>query len=307
MPPLKVVFMGTPDFAVPTLEALLAAGIEVPVVYTQPPRAAGRGKKLRPGPVQQAAEAHGIPVRTPTSLKDPDEQAAFAAIGADAAVVVAYGLILPEAVLAAPKLGCLNLHGSRLPRWRGAAPVQRAIMAGDRETAATAMLMDAGLDTGPILLEAPIAITDETTAGDLHDRMAEVGAELMVDALTQLAAGTAVARPQPETGATYAAKIDKDEAHIDWSRPADEVLRHIHGLSPFPGAWFDHAGTRVKVLRAARADGCGPAGTVLDDELTIACGDGAVRLLHLQRAGKAAMAAAAFLRGVDIPAGTVLT
>jgi len=303
---LRVVFMGTPEFAVPALAALAAAGFDLVAVYSQPPRPGGRGQKPRPSPVQRRAEAAGIPVRTPTSLRTAEAQADFRDLAADVAVVVAYGLILPPAILTAPRLGCLNLHASRLPRWRGAAPIQRAVMAGDRDTAATVMQMDEGLDTGPVLLERPVAIGPATTAGDLHDQLADVGAELMVEALRGLAAGAIAARPQPETGACYAAKIDKAEARIDWTAPAAQVAARINGLSPVPGAWFVHDGARVRVLRAAPAEGYGAPGEVVAAPAVIACGDGAVALLELQRAGKAALPVTDFLRGTALPPGTVL-
>jgi methionyl-tRNA formyltransferase len=303
---LRIAFLGSPEIAVPPLDALIAAGFDVAAVYCQPPRAAGRGKKARKGPVHAAAEAAGIEVRTPVSLRDGDEQAAFRGLALDAAVVVAYGLILPAAILEAPRLGCLNLHASRLPRWRGAAPIQRALMAGDRVTAATVMVMDEGLDTGPILLEREIVITPEMTAGDLHERMAEMAGPLLIEGLQGLADGSLTARPQPADGVTYAEKIDKAEARIDWSRPAEEVGRQIMGLSPFPGAWCVHGGERIKILRAAVAGGAGAPGAVLDDALTVACGEGAVALLELQRAGKGAMARDDFLRGTPLPAGAVL-
>ena len=303
----RLAFMGTPDFAVPTLTALIEAGHEIAAVYTQPPRAAGRGKRPRPSPVQIVAESHGVEVRTPARLKDAAAQAAFAALDLDAAVVVAYGLILPPPILAAPRLGCLNLHGSLLPRWRGAAPIQRAIMAGDRETGVAVMQMDAGLDTGPVLLEERVAIGPKTTAGELHDALARLGAPLMVEALAGLADGRLMPRPQGESGVTYADKIEKSEACIDWSRPAAALDCQIRGLSPFPGAWFAHDDARIKVLLAEPlADAAGPAGTVLDDRLTVACGAGALRLLELQRAGKAPMPAEALLRGFPIPAGARL-
>ena len=303
----RLAFMGTPDFAVPTLTALIEAGHEIAAVYTQPPRAAGRGKRPRPSPVQIVAESHGIEVRTPARLKDAAAQAAFAVLDLDAAVVVASGLILPPPILAAPRLGCLNLHGSLLPRWRGAAPIQRAIMAGDRETGVAVMQMDAGLDTGPVLLEERVAIGPKTTAGELHDALARLGAPLMVEALAGLADGRLTPRPQGESGVTYADKIEKSEARIDWSRPAAALDCQIRGLSPFPGAWFAHDDARIKVLLAEPlADAAGPAGTVLDDRLTVACGAGALRLLELQRAGKAPMPAEALLRGFPIPAGARL-
>ena len=307
VPSLRLVFMGTPDFAAPTLSALIEAEHDVLAVYTQPPRPAGRGHKLQPSPVHRLAEAHGIEVRTPRSLRKAEAQEDFAALDADAGVVVAYGLILPAAVLAAPRLGCFNLHASLLPRWRGAAPIQRAIMAGDAQTGATVMQMDEGLDTGPMLLTERIAIGPDTTAGSLHDELATRGAPLMVRALGELATGNLKAQPQPEIGVTYADKIDKAEARIDWTRRADELDCHIRGLSPFPGAWFEHEGERVKVLLSATAAGAGEPGTVLDNDLTVACGEGAVRLLRLQRAGKAPLNAGDFQRGRPIAAGARLT
>ncbi|WP_111429339.1 methionyl-tRNA formyltransferase [Rhodobacteraceae bacterium DSL-40] len=302
---MRLIFMGTPDFSVAALDALVAAGHEILCVYSQPPRPAGRGKKPRPSPVQARAEALGLPVRHPVSLKGAEAQADFAALGADLAVVVAYGLILPQAVLDAPARGCLNIHASLLPRWRGAAPIQRAIMAGDAETGVCIMQMEAGLDTGPVLLRGSLAIGPEDTAGDLHDRLAGLGATLIVAALAELDG----LRPeaQPEAGVTYAAKIDKAEAKIDWSRSAAEIDRQIRGLSPFPGAWAEIGGERVKLLLSTVADGSGPAGTVLDDDLRVACGTGALRLLRLQRAGKGAMAARDFLRGFPVAAGDRLT
>ena len=297
--------MGTPDFAVPTLKALCDAGHEIVMVYTQPPRPAGRGQKPRPSPVQAFAEARGLPVRTPVSLKSDEDRDAFAALQADAAVVVAYGLILPEPVLAAPRFGCLNLHASLLPRWRGAAPLQRAIMSGDRETGVAVMQMEAGLDTGPVLASRRVPIDDTTTTPDLHDRLAEIGAPLMVETLESLAAGAAVATPQPEDGVTYAAKIDKAEARIDWNRPAIDIDRQIRALNPFPGAWFETDGQRIKVHAAAVVEGHGQPGEVLDDRLTVACAEGALRLIRLQRQGKGAVDADAFLRGFAVERGTV--
>lgn len=304
---MRVVFMGTPDFSVPVLEAV-AARHRVVCAYTQPPRPAGRGYKERPCPVQVKAEARGIPVRTPTTLRDPNAQKAFAALEPDVAVVVAYGLILPQAVLDIPRFGCINVHASLLPRWRGAAPIQRAIMEGDTETGVTIMQMEAGLDTGPMLLAESVPITDRTTAGRLHDTLSELGARLIGPALDGLEAGTLTPRPQPEEGVTYAAKIDKAETSIDWTRPARAVLRHIHGLSPFPGAWCMMNGQRVKVLEAEPVPDCGGRpGEVRDDRLLVACGDGnGVRLNRLQRAGKAAMDADVFLRGLRIEPGVQL-
>jgi methionyl-tRNA formyltransferase len=299
---MRLVFMGAPDFAVAALDALLAAGHEIACVYSQPPRPAGRGQAERPTPVARRAGAAGLPVRTPRTLRDTAEQAAFAAHGAEAAVVVAYGLILPRAVLDAPARGCLNIHASLLPRWRGAAPIQRAIMAGDRETGVSIMRMEAGLDTGPVLLAEAWPIRADETAGSLHDRLAALGARLIVEALARL--DTLVPVPQPEAGVTYAAKIDKAEARVDWTRPAAEVDRLIRGLSPSPGAWSEIGGERVKFLLSAPAEGAGPPGTVLDAGLTVACGSGAVRLLRLQRAGRAPAAAAEVLRGFPLPAGS---
>lgn len=305
---LRIVFMGTPDFAVPTLSEIIGAGHEVVAAYSQPPRPAGRGMAERKSPVQSHAEAAGIPVHVPRSLKSAEEQARFRALGADVGVVVAYGLILPKAVLDAPQHGCLNLHGSKLPRWRGAAPIQRAVMAGDAETAAMVMRMDEGLDTGPVCLAERIAIGPEMTAGELHDRMAVVGAGLMVRALAALERGSLTFSPQKDEGVTYAAKIDKGEAHIDFTKPAGAVHNLIRGLSPFPGAWLevtvDGKVERIKVLRSQVAEGEGEAGTILDDQLAIACGEGAVRLVEVQRAGKKTMTAAELLRGFTLTRGT---
>ena len=297
--------MGTPDFAVTAL-AKLHAHHDIVAVYTQPPRPAGRGQQERPSPVQAFAAAHDIPVRSPKSLKSPEVQAEFAALAADVAVVAAYGLILPKAVLDAPRFGCLNIHASLLPRWRGAAPIQRAIMAGDTVTGVTIMQMDAGLDTGAMLLKGEVPITDATTAGTLHDVLAGVGGELILQALDGLAQGTLPATPQPTAGVVMAAKIDKAEAHIDFHRPCAAVLRHIHGLSPFPGAWFAHGADRIKVLEAALAEGKGSPGMLLDDKLTVACADGAVRLCVVQRAGKGPLTADVFLRGYALPKASLL-
>lgn len=298
---MRIIFMGTPDFAVPSLRALVAAGHQVVAAYSQPPRPAGRGKKLQPSPVHLAAEALGIAVRTPVSLKGADELAEFAALEADVAVVAAYGLILPVPVLAAPRLGCLNVHGSLLPRWRGAAPIQRAVMAGDPESGVCVMRMEAGLDTGPVASRARVPIGPDTTGGELHDALAALGAELMAEALESLAKGELSFTPQPEEGATYAPKIDKAERRIDWRRPARELHNLVRGLSPFPGAYFEadfgHGRERVKVLRARADEGAGPPGRALDDEGLIACGEGALRLLRVQRAGKAPMGIEEFLRG----------
>ena len=296
--------MGTPDFSVPVLDALVDAGHEIAAVYSQPPRPAGRGKKDRPSPVQARAEALGLAVRHPVSLKSAEEQAAFAALGAEVAVVVAYGLILPQAILDAPAQGCLNIHASLLPRWRGAAPIHRAIMAGDERTGVCIMQMEAGLDTGPVLLRREVEIGVSETTAELHDRLSALGAEAIVEALSRLDA--LEPEPQPEEGVTYAAKIDKAEARIDWTRPAVEIDRLIRGLSPFPGAWFTHEGMRIKALGSSLAEGAGRPGEVLADGLRIACGSGAVELTRLQRAGKAAQDALSFQSGARIPPGTVL-
>jgi methionyl-tRNA formyltransferase len=297
---MRIIFMGTPEFAVPTLTEIVAAGHEVVAVYTRAPKPAGRGQAERKSPVHVAAEGFGIPVMTPKSLRSEAEQIAFAAFDADVAVVVAYGLLLPAPILDAPRLGCLNLHGSLLPRWRGAAPIQRAVMAGDRRTGVMVMRMDEGLDTGPVALVDEMPIGPDMTAGDVHDALMRVGADLMGRALAALERGSLTFTPQAEAGVTYAYKIDKAEARIDWSRPAAEVHNLIRGLSPFPGAWFELVlngqPVRVKALRATLADGAGAPGT-LRDGLTIACGTGAVRLVTLQREGKGPMDAASFLRG----------
>ncbi len=301
--------MGTPAFAVPTLDALCASGHTVVAAYTQPPRAAERGRKVRPTPVAVRAEAAGIEVRTPPSLKSEEAQAAFAALGADLAVTVAYGLILPPAVLAAPRLGCINAHASLLPRWRGAAPIQRAIMAGDEETGVTIMRMDEGLDTGPILMAERVPIGPETTGGALHDTLAALSARLVVEAIDGLAAGTLAETPQSQDGATYAAKLEKHEAAIDWRASAARIERTVRAIAPRPGAWFDHNGERIKVLAAEEDAGATDAapGTIIDDALTVTCGDGSVlRPTRLQRAGRAAMDTDAFLRGRPIAAGTRL-
>ena len=300
---LRLVFMGTPGFAVPTLAALVGAGHDIAAVYTQGAKPAGRGLDARPSPVEIFSRGAGIPVLTPKTLRTDDAAAAFRALGADAAVVVAYGLILPKAILEAPWGGCLNLHPSKLPRWRGAAPLQRTLMAGDEETAICVMRMEAGLDTGPVCLAEPLALPSTMTAGELHDTAARLGADLMVRALGGLERGSLQCTPQPEAGVTYAAKISKEEARIDWRHPASQVHDHIRGLSPFPGAWFEIDGERIKVLRSEIAGGTGTPGTALDGELTIACGTGAVRLLTLQRAGKKPMGAAELLRGFPVPEG----
>jgi methionyl-tRNA formyltransferase len=304
--PLRLVFMGTPDFAVPTLAEIVGAGHEVAAVYTRAPKPAGRGMEARRSPVHAFAEQVGIPVETPATLKTPDAVERLQAHAPEVVVVVAYGMILPRAILDVPPLGCLNLHGSLLPRWRGAAPIQRAVMAGDAETGVMVMRMEEGLDTGPVAMAERIAIPPEATSVDLHDRLARLGADLMHRALGALERGGLSFKAQPAEGVTYAAKIGKAEARIDWARPARAVHDHVRGLSPFPGAFFEHGGERVKVLRSRVAPGAGAPGAVLDDALTIACGEGAVRLLEVQRAGKQPMAAEAFLRGMTIPPGTIL-
>jgi methionyl-tRNA formyltransferase len=309
--PLRLIFMGTPDFAVPTLLELAARGHEIAAVYTRAARPAGRGMKLQPGPVEQEARRLGIPVHTPSTLKTAEALAEFRAQGADAAVVVAYGMILPQAVLDAPRLGCFNLHASLLPRWRGAAPINRAIMAEDAETGVMVMKMDAGLDTGDVAMAERIAITDAMTAGDLHDALARLGADLMVRAIGALERGMLRLTKQSDKGVTYAAKIEKAEARIDWNGLARAVLRHIHGLSPFPGAWCEMAiegeQVRIKILRCALAGGSGAPGELLDDRLTVACQQGAIRILELQRAGKAPMKADDFLRGTPLRPSMRLT
>jgi methionyl-tRNA formyltransferase len=305
--PLRLIFMGTPDFAVPTLLELAAHGHEIAAVYTRAAKPAGRGMKLQPTPVEKEARRLGIPVKTPPSLKTPEAEAEFRAHEADAAVVVAYGMILPQTILDAPKYGCFNLHASLLPRWRGAAPINRAIMAGDTETGVMVMKMDTGLDTGDVAMAERTAITDAMTANDLHDALARLGGDLMVRAMGALERGKLQLTKQADEGVTYAAKIDKAEARIDWNKPVREVLRHIHGLSPFPGAWcaipIEGEQARVKILRCTMADGTGAAGEVLDDHLTVACKQGAVRILELQRAGKQPMKAEEFLRGTPLKAG----
>ncbi len=302
---MRLVFMGTPDFSVPTLDALVDAGHEIAAVYSQPPRPAGRGKKPRPGPVHARADALGLEVRTPVTFKDAETRGAFADLSADAAVVAAYGMILPQEVLDAPRLGCWNVHASLLPRWRGAAPIQRAIMAGDAKTGVCIMRMEAGLDTGPVALRAETEIRRDDTAATLHDRLSAIGARLMPEALAAIEAGAARPQPQPEAGVTYATKIEKAEARIDWTRPAAQVDRTIRGLAPFPGAWTMMGDERVKLLLSeiASGDEAAAPGTALDDGLTIACGEGAVRLLRLQRAGRGAVDAGEFLRGFPVAAG----
>jgi methionyl-tRNA formyltransferase len=300
---LDLIFMGTPDFAVPTLRALHEHGHRIVAVYTREAKPAGRGMKLQPTPVEQEAHRLGIRVLTPRTLRKPEAQLEFEAHHAGAAVVVAYGMILPQAILDAPKLGCFNLHASLLPRWRGAAPINRAIMAGDAESGVMVMKMDAGLDTGDIAMAERIAITDKMTAADLHDALAPLGAGLMARAMGALEHGDLKLNPQSEVGVTYAAKIDKAEARIDWTKPAHAVLRHIHGLSPFPGAWCEmpiEGETRVKILRCELTERSGAPGELLDDRLTIACKEGAIRILELQRAGKQPMKASDFLRGTPL-------
>ncbi|MCC6947442.1 MAG: methionyl-tRNA formyltransferase [Bradyrhizobiaceae bacterium] len=302
--------MGTPDFAVPTMVELASRGHEIVAVYTRAPAAAGRGMDERRSPVHETAARLGVPVLHPPSLKGEAAAETFRAHKADVAVVVAYGLLLPKAILDTPQHGCLNLHASLLPRWRGAAPINRAIMAGDAETGVMVMRMEEGLDTGPVALAERVPIAPDATAGELHDQLAVVGADLMARALAALVRGSLKFEPQPQAGATYAKKIEKGETRIDWSRPAAEVHNYIRGLSPFPGAWFELAAdgkpVRVKVIRSIRGEGSGAPGTVLDDQLTIACGEGAVRLLQVQKAGAKAMSAEEFLRGTPLQAGTRL-
>lgn len=306
--PLRVIFMGTPDFSVPTLRAISQAGHDIAAVYTQPPRAAGRrGLELTPSPVQREAERLGIEVRTPATLKGDAEQQAFRAVQADIAVVVAYGLLLPRAVLDAPRLSCINGHASLLPRWRGAAPIQRAIMAGDSETGMMVMRMEEGLDTGPVGLVEKCAIDPDMTAGDLHDRLMNLGADLMLEALARLEANSLTFTMQMVDGVTYARKIDKSETRVDWTRPATDVHNTIRGLSPFPGAWSELViggrAERLKLLRSTLSDGAGEPGAILDDRLTVACGSGAVRLVEVQRAGGRPAVASEFLRGTRIEKG----
>ena len=302
--PLRLIFMGTPEFAVPTLLELVAHGHEIAAVYTRAAKPAGRGMKLQPTPVEQQARRLGIPVLTPATLKTPEAAAEFRAHKAEAAVVVAYGMILPKPILDAPPLGCFNLHASLLPRWRGAAPINRAIMAGDSETGVMVMKMDAGLDTGDVAMAERLSIGDAMTAADVHDALAPLGADLMVRAMGALERGKLQLTKQSDEGVTYAAKIEKAEARIDWNRPAHAVLRHIHGLSPFPGAWcemvIEREPARVKILRCETADGSGVSGDVLDDHLAVACKQGALRILELQRAGKQPMKAEEFLRGTPL-------
>ena len=308
---MRLAFLGTPDFSVAVLGALVEAGHEIVCAYSQPPAPRGRGQTLKPSPVHAFAEARGIPVRTPASMRDPAEIEAFHALGADAAVVVAFGQILPAAVLDAPRLGSFNLHASLLPRWRGAAPIQRAIMAGDAVTGVQVMRMTEGLDEGPVLATATVRIGALDTAGSLHDRLAAAAADLIVRTLPDIEAGTATEVPQAEDGVTYAKKIRSKEARIDWTRSAREVDLKIRGLSPFPGAWFmlptDKGEVRVKALLSAFEDADSAPGAVLDDRLLVACGEGAVRLLKVQREGKGAQEAEVFLRGQPVAAGTKLS
>ncbi|MBB35355.1 MAG: methionyl-tRNA formyltransferase [Hirschia sp.] len=311
---MRIIFMGSPEFSVGCLKSIMEAGHEIACVYSQPPRRAGRGKTLRPTPVHAFAETQGLEVRTPVSLKSADEQAAFAALNADIAVVVAYGLLLPQAILDAPRMGCLNIHASLLPRWRGAAPIQRAIMAGDTETGVQVMQMEAGLDTGPVMMTARTDIEPEDTAGELHDRLAALGAELIVKALAAVEDGKAVFTQQSEDGQTYASKLTNEETRIDWSQSAKHVCHQINGLSPVPGAWFEldtpKGPMRIKALgaRIGRNDSsASQPGETLDDQLLVACGDGAVRLTRLQKAGKGPVDAQTFLRGLDVPVGTQLS
>jgi methionyl-tRNA formyltransferase len=304
---LRLIFMGTPDFAVPTLIEIAARGYDIAAVYTRAPKPAGRGMELTPSPVEREARRFGLAVHTPATLRNENVQSAFRAHGADAAVVVAYGVILPPPVLAAPPLGCFNVHASLLPRWRGAAPINRAIMAGEAETGVTIMQMDEGLDTGPMAMTERVPIIANMTAGELHDALARLSADLMLRALGALERAALSLTPQPETGVTYAAKIDKNETRIDWAKPWKSVHDHVRGLSPFPGAWCEiaagGAAARIKILRATQGGGAGAPGTVLDDRLTIACGEGSIRILQLQRAGKQPMNAEEFLRGTPIAAG----
>ena len=300
---MRLIFMGTPDFAVPTLIELAARGHEIAAVYTRGPKPAGRGMDVQRTPVEQEARRLALAVHTPRTLKDEEAQAAFRAHDADAAVVVAYGLILPKSVLEAPQLGCFNIHASLLPRWRGAAPINRAIMTGDAESGVTIMKMDEGLDTGAMAMAERMPIGADMTAGDLHDALSRQGADLMLRALAAAERGSLTLTPQPDNGVTYAEKISKNETRIDWSKSWKQVHDHIRGLSPFPGAWFEIDGVRVKALRSTKGEGSGVAGTVLDDKLTIACGAAAVRLTQVQRAGKQPMSTDEFLRGTPVKPG----
>lgn len=304
---LRLIFMGTPDFAVPLLLELAGRGHDIAAVYTRAAKPGGRrGLELVPSPVEREARRLGLPVRTPHSFKSTDVQAEFAALNADAAIVVAYGMILPKPVLDAPPLGCFNLHASLLPRWRGAAPINRAIMAGDTETGVTVMKMDEGLDTGAMAMIERVPITADMTAGELHDALSRLGADLMARALSALERGTLQLTPQPADGITYAAKIDKAETRIDWTKPWKQVHDHVRGLSPFPGAWCELSGERLKVLRSIKGEGSGAPGELLDDRLTVACGDGAIRIVELQKAGGRPMKAEDFLRGAAVGRGAQL-
>lgn len=306
---LRLAFMGAPDFALPALRALIEAGHEIAAVYSQPPRPAGRGQRERPTPVAAFAAEAGIEVRTPIRLKTSEAREAFNALGLDAAVVVAYGLLLPPAILEAPRLGCLNLHASLLPRWRGAAPIQRAILEGDSESGVTIMLMDEGLDSGAILAQATVPITAETTGAGLHDELAALGSALLVTTLADWAAGRIEPRPQPEEGVTYAAKLSREESRLDWQQPAARLERQVRAFTPWPGSFFEQGGQRIRVMKAALANGEARPGEVLqaaEGHLLVACGEGALELLELQRQGKAALAAADFLRGFALPPGTQL-
>lgn len=305
-PTLKIAFMGTAGFGAPALEALARSRHALEVVYSQPPRPAGRGQKPRPSAIALAATRHDVPVRTPQTLRDPDEQAAFAVAGLDLVIVAAYGLLLPRAILVAPRLGCINLHASALPRWRGAAPIQRAILAGDAETGVTVIEMEPTLDTGPMLSLARISIGPDEDAGHLHDRLAQLAAELVLPVVEDLAAGRSVARPQPEVGVTYAHKVDKAEARIDWGEEAALVGRRVRAFNPVPGAWTGLAGERLRIHAGRVVAGAGPSGAVLDERLTIACGAGAFRPTLVQRAGARPLPTEAFLRGHPVPAGTRL-
>jgi methionyl-tRNA formyltransferase len=300
---MRLIFMGTPNFAVPTLIELAARGHEIAAVYTRAPKLAGRGMDVQHTPVEREARRLALPVHTPKTLKDDDAQKAFRAHNADAAVVVAYGLILPKPILEAPRLGCFNVHASLLPRWRGAAPINRAIMAGDAESGVTIMKMDEGLDTGAMAMAERMPTGADMTAGELHDALSRLGADLMLQVLAAAERGSLVLTPQPQAGVTYAEKIFKSETRIDWSKSWKQVHDHIRGMSPFPGTWFEVGGTRVKVLRSTKSEGSGVPGTALDDKLTIACGDGAVRLVQVQRAGRQPMSAEEFLRGTPVKAG----
>jgi methionyl-tRNA formyltransferase len=301
---MRLIFMGTPDFGVPTLIELAARGHEIAAVYTRAPKSAGRGMGVQHTPVEREARRLALPVHTPKTLKDGDAQKAFRAHNADAAVVVAYGLILPTPILEAPRLGCFNVHASLLPRWRGAAPINRAIMAGDAESGVTIMKMDEGLDTGAMAMAERMPIGADTTAGEMHDALSRLGADLMLRVLVAAERGLLALTPQPQTSVTYAEKISKGETRIDWSKPWKQVHDHIRGLSPFPGAWFEVGGVRVKVLRSTKSEESGAPGTALDDKLTIACGNGSVRLVQVQRAGRQPMSAEEFLRGTPVKAGT---